>query len=132
MQKTTKKAPSLQVNDAATVKPTTAAKTPHVTTDDRFHYFTQGYGITGAAMNVETSIELSNAVYNFYDGECRDEVIATQNLIFEILNNAIANIEEEGEFSKFKYFTYVKFCQDISQLLHVCRQIKIDTNNFRQ
>ncbi len=127
--KPTKKAPSLQVNDAAKVKPTKAANTPTVTSNEDFHYFMMQDNVPIAAMNIETALDLSNAIYYFFPDNCKHELQANQNLLFGLLKDAIGNRELEDNY---KASLYVELCSNISQLLNVCLQIQTDTRNIIQ
>ena len=128
MQNRTKKAPSLQVNGATTLSHETA-KTPHITSDESFHYFTQSDGEPITAMNIDTALDLSNAIYKFFYGEDKDEMPVFQNLLFGLLKNAIGNRELDDSLEA---SLYVEMCGNLSQLLNVCYQIRIDTNNIIQ
>lgn len=129
MRNNNKTAPSLQVNDAAKVKPTKAANTPNVTTDDSFHYFMQSDGHPITAMNIDTALDLSNAIYKFFDGNDKIEMPVFQNLLFGLLKNAISNRELDDPFAA---GLYVEMCGNLQELLNVCYQIRIDTNNIIQ
>jgi hypothetical protein len=130
MRNNNKTAPSVQVTGAAKVKSTTATKNLNVTSDDSFHYFMRGeIGGPITAMNIGTALDLSNAIYNFFDGNDKIEMPVFQSLLFRLLKNAIGNKELDDNLEA---SLYVELCGNLQQLLNVCYQIRIDTNNISQ